>query len=93
MAILTSENKINSGVSSDVSVEQMINSLNIGFLPGKAIEAITEMGVAGNGLKEHESILNAIYYLIGELEENHPHEKAEWAKSNVLLYIQSLTEE
>lgn len=93
MTILSEENKIKSGVSGEVSVDQMINSLNIGYLQGKAIESLVESGVAGNNLEEHESILNAIYYLIGELEENHSHKKSEWVNSNIIQYIKGFEEE
>ena len=87
MGILTQESKFKANISSDVSLDQLINSLDINFLTGKAIEALAEKGVAGNGLKEHESILNAIYYLVAELEENHEHCKNEWVNSNIVQHI------
>lgn len=91
MGILLEDAKIKANISSDISLDLFLNSVNVGFLTGKAIEHLVEKGCDPQ-LKEHESILNAIYYLIGELEENHGHELNEWRDSPVIQYISSLSE-
>lgn len=91
MTILKSDSKINSPLSSsEVELDSFISRLDVGYLPSKAIETLSEIGVASHGMEEHESILNAIYYLVAELEENHMHAKDKWSKSGVFEYIQNM---
>lgn len=90
VGILTQVSKVKPNICADVSLDQLLNSLNINFLTGKAIEQLAEKGIAGNGLKDHESLLNAIYYLVAELEENHEYCKDEWAKSDIIQHIKDL---
>ena len=68
MGILTDINKIKANIASDISLEMFLNSINVNFLTGKAVEALVEKGSDSN-LEEFESILNAMYLLIAELEE------------------------
>lgn len=90
MCILNEINKVKSNLSCDISPDLFINSLNMNFLTGKAVETLVENGTKTNGLEEFESILNAVYFLIAELEENHGHEKQLWLNSPIIQYVQSL---
>lgn len=89
MSILTDINKIKANISSDISLEMFLNSINVNFLTGKTIETLVEKG-SNPMLEEHESILNAVYLLIAELEENHGHEKDRWLNSPTIKYIAGL---
>ena len=90
MGILLEDTKVKSNILADVSVDLFLNSVNASFLTGKAIEHLVEKGCHPQ-LKEHESILNAIYYLIVELEENHGHELDEWRDSPIFQYISKMS--
>ncbi|MBK5645829.1 hypothetical protein [Acinetobacter proteolyticus] len=89
MTILTDLSKIKSNISSDISPELFLNSIDVNFLTGKAIESLIENGVNPQ-LKSSESILNSIYYLIAELEENHQHERDIWLNSEIFKYVGSI---
>jgi hypothetical protein len=91
VGILAEETKVKSNITLDVSLELFLNSANVGFLTGKAIEQLVEKG-CNPLLSPSESILNALYYLIGELEENHSHEKEQWLNSPIIQYISSLND-
>lgn len=92
MTILKIDGKIGGNVSSDLGVDIFINNLDVGFLTGKAVEYLAEIGAASHGLSEHESITNAIRYLVAELEENHGHNRDEWAESEVFRYLKNMGE-
>lgn len=91
MGILQEETKLKANISTDISLDLFLSSIGSNFLIGKAVEYLVEMG-CNPQLDEHESILNAIYYLVGELEENHSHAADQWRKSPVLQYIASMLE-
>lgn len=92
MSILNRGAKLGAHLSSDYSVDQFVNGLNIDFLPAKAVEAIAESGCPSNGLQPHESILNALMYLVAELEENHMHTSDEWTRSKVFNHVKAIAE-
>lgn len=90
MSILNEISKIKANISTDISLELIINSLNLSYFNAKVVETLAEKGAAGHRLTESESILNAIFYLIADLEENHSHEKDQWLHSDIMQYIQNL---
>lgn len=90
MTILNEINKIKANISTDISLDLIINSLDMNFFSGKVVEALAEKGAVGHGLQEFESILNAIFYLVADLEENHSHESEQWMNSDIIQYIQNL---
>lgn len=92
MGILTDINKIKANIASDISLEMFLNSINVNFLTGKAVEALVEKG-SDSKLEEFESILNAMYLLIAELEENHAHEKERWCNSEIMRYVANLNKD
>lgn len=89
MSILTEENEIKSSFSSDISVDQLINSVDLSYLSGKAVETLVKRG-GNKKLEDHEVILNTLRYLIADLEENHGHVKEKWKNSEIFAYIQNL---
>jgi len=90
MSILDEESEIKSSFSSDISVDQVINSVDVSYLVGKAVENLITKGGGNNELEEHEVILNSIRLLVAELEENQAHAKTDWVNSKIMRYIQNL---
>ena len=89
MTILGNTSKKGDSLVTDVEVDAFLHELNLPHLLSKTIETLATHGSNVGEVKNTDTILNAIRYLIANLELNHVNDVDEWKNSDIIQYVKN----
>lgn len=90
MSILQETEKHGDSLVTDINTDLFLNNLGLPFFLNKSIEVLIEHGSAlKTDSSEIGTLLNAVRYLVAELEAKHSHEREQWVNTDIVQYLKN----